>query len=131
MLDMSNLGDATDVNHANSKTLNAFLLPVHAMFRHDCSLVVKPASTPRRLVQKKNTWRDSPPIDMLLSVVSVLVVVQPSSEVPEGLMNYPVYTYVFVCICVYNIRQTSFVFTITFLYTHYCVVSPENGLCWG
>jgi len=27
---------------------------------------------------------------MLLSVVSVLVVVQPSSEVPEGLMNYPV-----------------------------------------
>jgi hypothetical protein len=28
---------------------------------------------------------------MLLSAVSVLVVAQPSSEVPEGLMNYPVY----------------------------------------
>ena len=27
---------------------------------------------------------------MLLSAVSVLVVAQPSSEVPEGLMNYPV-----------------------------------------
>jgi hypothetical protein len=27
---------------------------------------------------------------MLLSAVSVLVVVLPSSEVPEGLMNYPV-----------------------------------------
>jgi hypothetical protein len=27
---------------------------------------------------------------MLLSAVSVWVVVQPSSEVPEGLMNYPV-----------------------------------------
>jgi hypothetical protein len=38
---------------ANSKTQNAFLFPVHAMFRHDCPLVVKPASTPRRLVPKK------------------------------------------------------------------------------
>jgi hypothetical protein len=28
---------------------------------------------------------------MLLSAVSVLVVVQPSSEVQEGLMNYPVF----------------------------------------
>ena len=27
---------------------------------------------------------------MLLSAVSVLVVAQPSSEIPEGLMNYPV-----------------------------------------
>jgi len=31
--------------------------------------------------------RDSLPIDMLLSAVSVLVVAQSSSEVPEGLMN--------------------------------------------
>jgi hypothetical protein len=36
------------------------------------------------------TWTDSLPIDMLLSAVSVLVAVLPSSEVPEGLMNYPV-----------------------------------------
>jgi len=35
--------------------------------------------------------RDSLPIDMLLSVVSVLVVAQSSSEVPEGLMNKPVF----------------------------------------
>jgi hypothetical protein len=28
---------------------------------------------------------------MLLSAVSVLVVVQPSSEILEGLMNYPVF----------------------------------------
>ena len=35
--------------------------------------------------------RDSLPIDTLLSVVSVLVVAQSSSEVPEGLMNNPVY----------------------------------------
>jgi hypothetical protein len=31
--------------------------------------------------------------DMLLSAVSVLVVAQPSSEVPEGLMNYPVFCF--------------------------------------
>ena len=83
MLDKSNLGDAADVNAGNSKTQNAFLFPVHAMFRHDCPLAVKPASTPRRLVHTK-TWRDYLPIDMLLSAVSVLVVAQPSSEVPEG-----------------------------------------------
>jgi len=35
--------------------------------------------------------RDSLPIDMLLSAVYVLVVAQSSSEVPEGLMNNPVF----------------------------------------
>jgi len=40
----------------------------------------------------KKTWRDTLPIDMLLSAVSVLVVAQPGSKVPEGLMNYPVDT---------------------------------------
>ena len=43
--------------------------------------------------KQKKTWRDSAPIDMFLSAVSVLVVVQLSSEVPEGLTNYPVYMY--------------------------------------
>ena len=90
VLDMSTLGDAADVNPANSKERNAFLFPLHAMFRHDCPLAVKPASTIRRLVHTK-TWRDSLLIDMLFSAVSVLVVAQPSSEVPGGLMNYPVY----------------------------------------
>ena len=42
------------------------------------------------LVQKK-TWRDSLPIDMLLSAMSALVVAQSSSEIPEGLMSNPVY----------------------------------------
>jgi hypothetical protein len=37
------------------------------------------------------TLRDSLPIDTLLSAVSVLVVALPSSQFPEGLMNYPVY----------------------------------------
>ena len=35
--------------------------------------------------------RDSLPIDMLLSAVSVLVVAQSNSEIPEGLMNNPVF----------------------------------------
>src|SRR5215510_9747027 len=73
----------------NSKTRNDFLFTVNAIFHHDYPLAVEPASTPRPLVQKK-TWRDSLPIDMLLSAVSVLVVVQSSSEIPEGLMNNPV-----------------------------------------
>jgi len=75
---------------ANSKTQNAFLFAVHAIFRHDYPLAVEPASTPRPLVQNK-TLRDSVPIDMLLSAVHVLVVAQSSSEVPEGLMNNPVF----------------------------------------
>jgi hypothetical protein len=79
---------------ANSKTMNGFLFPVHAMFRHDCPLAIKPASTPRRLVQKKS-WRDSLLIYMLLSAVSVLVVAQRSSEVPEGVMNNPVLEYTY------------------------------------
>jgi hypothetical protein len=41
---------------ANSKTQNGFLFPVHAMFRHDCPLAIKPASTPRRPVHKKKLW---------------------------------------------------------------------------
>jgi hypothetical protein len=83
---------------ANSKTQNPFLFPLHAMFCHNCLLVVKPASKPRHLVCTK-TWRDSLPIDMLLSAVSVLVLTQQSSEVLEGFMNYP------VCVCM-KIRIT-------------------------
>ena len=76
---------------ANSKTQNAFLFTVHAIFRHDYPLAVEPASTPRPLVQKK-FLRDSLPIDILLSALSFLVVQQSSSESPEGLMNNPVFS---------------------------------------
>jgi len=62
---------------------------VNAIFLHDYPVAVEPGSTPRPLVQKK-TWRDSLSIDMLLSAVSILVVAQSSSEIPEGLMNNPV-----------------------------------------
>ena len=57
---------------------------------------MEPGSTPKPLVQKK-TWRDSLPIDMLLSAVSVLVVAQSSSEIPEGLMNNPVHVEIVQC----------------------------------
>ena len=59
---------------------------------------MEPGSTPRPLVHKKN-WRDSLPIDMLLSAVSVLVVAHSSSEIPEGLMNNPAY------VCVWNVAK--------------------------
>ena len=62
---------------------------MNAIFLHDYPLAVETGSTPRPLVKK--TWRDSLPIDMLLYAVSVLVVAQSSSEIPEGLMNNPVY----------------------------------------
>ena len=42
---------------ANSKTQNAFLFTVNAIFRHDYPLAVEPGSTPRPLVQKKNLER--------------------------------------------------------------------------
>jgi hypothetical protein len=51
---------------------------------HDYPLAVKSASTPWR-PSPKQTWRDSLPINMLLSAVSFLVVALRSSEVPEGL----------------------------------------------
>jgi hypothetical protein len=79
----------TDSVLANSKTQNAFLFRVHAMFRHDCTLAVKPASTPRRLVHKK-TWRGSLPVDMLPFGVTIPATVLQRSEIPEELMNYPV-----------------------------------------
>jgi len=85
----------------NSKTQNAFLFTVHAIFRHDYPLAVEPASTPRPLVQKE-TLRDPLPIDMLLSALSFLVVAQSSSEFPEGLMNNPVLLVIFFRCFVYN-----------------------------
>ena len=84
---------------ANSKTQNAFLFTVNAIFLHDYPLAVEPGSTPRSLLQRK-TWRDSLPIYMLLSAVSVLVVAQSSSEIPEELMNNPVYQATPYGICV-------------------------------
>ena len=68
---------------------------MNAIFLHDYPIAVEPGSRSRPLVQKK-TWRDSQPIDMLLFAVSLLVVAQSSSEIPEGLMNNPVFTERFI-----------------------------------
>jgi hypothetical protein len=73
---------------ADSKTQNASLFPVHAMFRHDCPLTVKLASMQWNFVNRKKLGEILHLL--ILSAVSVLVVVQLSSEVPEGLMNNPV-----------------------------------------
>jgi len=45
---------------------------------------------------------------MLLSAVSVLVVAQSSSEVPEGLMNNPVYVYLQIYMYVTIISKENF-----------------------
>ena len=75
---------------ANSKTQNAFLFTVNAIFRQSrlppSGGTWKYAKAP----STKKTWRDSLPINMLISAVSVLVVAQSSSEIPEGLMINPV-----------------------------------------
>jgi len=44
---------------ANSKTQNAFLFTLKAIFLHDYPLAMEPRSTPRPLVQKKNLERFS------------------------------------------------------------------------
>jgi hypothetical protein len=92
-LQVSPLGGSRDEILANSKTQNAFLFPVHAMFRHDCPLAVKSASTPQRLGHKKS-WRDSLPVDMLpfgVTIPATVPQIPQRSEIPEGLMNYPVH----------------------------------------
>ena len=72
---------------ANSKTQNAFLFTVNAIFRQ--SRLPPSCGTWKyaKVPSTKKTWRDSVTIDMLLSAVSILVVAQSSSEIPEGLMN--------------------------------------------
>jgi hypothetical protein len=69
---------------------NAFLFPVHGIFHHNCPLPVKPAGTPRCLVHKK-TWIDSLRVDMLHFGVTIPATVPQRSEIPEGLVNYPVF----------------------------------------
>ena len=61
------------------------------MFRHDCPLAVETCKYVRAPSTHKNLDRDSQPIYILLSAMSVLVVVQQSLEVAEGLMNHPVH----------------------------------------
>ena len=61
---------------------------VHEFQQSGCLCAAKRTGRPDPWAR---TWRDSLPIDMLLSAVSVLVVAQSSSEIPEGLMNNPVF----------------------------------------
>jgi hypothetical protein len=87
VLDMSTLGDAADVNFGKFQDTERFFIPCprHVSSRlppsdKTCKYATAPST-------QKETWRDSLHIYtyMLLSAVSVLVVAQRSSEVPEGL----------------------------------------------
>jgi hypothetical protein len=84
--------------------MNAFLFPVHTMFRHDCPLAVKPASASPHVVHKK-IWRDSLPIDMTRFVLNIPATLQQMSEIPEGLVNYPAYKIQIRC---YKMKLKSF-----------------------
>ena len=74
----------------NSKTQNAFLFTVNAIFRQSR---LPPSGGTWKYAKGpsiKKTLRDSLPMYILLSAVSVLVVAQSSLEIPEVLMNNPV-----------------------------------------
>ena len=68
---------------------------------------------------------------MLLSAVSVLVVAQSSSEIPEGLMNNPVYMYVCVYIYIYIYMCVCLCVCVCITYIHlinYTVQFPQIQL---
>jgi len=86
---MSTLGDEADVKFGNFGKF-----PRHRTLSYSlstpCFVTTAPprgktCSTPGCLVHKKETGRDSLPLDMLLSAVSVLVIVQLSSEFQRDL----------------------------------------------
>jgi L-rhamnose isomerase len=51
------------------------------------------------------TWRDSLPIDMLLSAVSLFIVALPSWEISEGVMTYSVYLTNYVRFEAFNAKK--------------------------
>jgi hypothetical protein len=74
---------------ANSNIQNAFLFPLHAMFRQDCP----PSGETCKYAKWPSTqkfFRNSLPIDMLLFGVTTPATVPQRSEISEGLMNYVV-----------------------------------------
>jgi hypothetical protein len=78
------------------------------MYMHDNFHKSRRDDQPLRYISRDghaNRGRDTPSFcstgaRYVLSAVSVLIVEKPSSEVPEGLMNYPIYIYMCVCVCV-------------------------------
>jgi len=110
VLDMSTLCDAADVKLGNFGKFQyterlLILCPRHVSSRlspsgETCKYATAPST-------HKKTCRDSLPIDMLLSAVSVLVDAQPSLEIPEGLMNYLVLQTVMTYGCILHKHTTN------------------------
>ena len=84
-------GTWSETSVAQSQLTQFWQIPRHCE-RHFSSRLPRSGETWKyaKAPSTKKTWWDSLPIDMLLSAVSVLVVSQSSSEIPEGLMNNPV-----------------------------------------
>jgi len=86
---------------ANSKTQNAFLFTVHAIFRHDYPLAVEPASTLRPLVQKNferfSTYWYAPFCRVCLGCRAV------EFRSSGGTYKQPcMYIYIYICIYIYS-----------------------------
>jgi hypothetical protein len=75
VLDMCTLGDAADVN------------PVIKFLRHEL---------------QKETWSVFPSVDMLPVGVTIPATVPQGSEIPEGLMNNPIYIYIYIYIYIHS-----------------------------
>ena len=118
-------GKWSETSVAQSQLTQFWQIPRRRML--SCSLwtpfffTTTPSSGTRKYAKApstKKTWRDSLPIDMLLSAVSVLVVAQSSSEIPEGLMNNPVLFCECLLFCSAACSQTSHFCAM--LYSHAC-----------
>jgi hypothetical protein len=91
VLDMSTLGDATDVN----PIIKFLPHTLHVCGRNFITGLTSAAS-PRVDISSTCEGRSeslsvSPSVDMLPSGVTIPAIVQQTSEIPEGLMNYSVY----------------------------------------
>jgi hypothetical protein len=100
VLDMYTLGDATDVKFWQIPRHRPLTYSLSTpRFVTTASLAVKPASTPRRLVQKIIGEILCLLICCFLPCLSSLL---RSSEIPEGLINNPVYVYIYIYIYIYK-----------------------------
>jgi len=67
-------------------------------------------------------------VDMLLSAVSVLVVAQSSSEIPEGLMNNPVFIVVINQLDAQNFHFTINLFHASICFEHNVLIIKRSKL---
>ena len=88
VVDVSTLGDATDVNPVIKFLPHTF----HVCGRNlitGLTSVASPRVDIEHLYGRTETWSVSPSVDMLPFGVTIPATVPQRSEIPDGLMNYP------------------------------------------